>query len=212
MIRGIRVVAAGLIVAVALLLGAVAVSRYAPQSRIGRVLTFSPQPETGTALAELAIGGPFELVDTNGHRVTQASFPGRWQLIYFGYTTCPDICPTTLQAIAGALRLLGAQADRIVPLFITIDPARDQPAMLARYTALFDRRIIGLTGSAVQLHDAERSFRVYAARVDQPGSGSYLMDHTSFIYLMDPDGKLQDLFGHDVTATSLAARLRKAVS
>ncbi len=164
------------------------------------------------ALAQLSIGGPFDLVGPAGQQVTQASYPGRWKLIYFGYTTCPDVCPTTLQTIATTLKALGPRAGLVVPLFITVDPARDRPDVLGHYTALFDPRIVGLTGSPGQVAQAERSFRVYAARVDQPGTNTYLMDHTSFIYLLDPQGSLQALFDLRTTAAALTARLREKLA
>jgi cytochrome oxidase Cu insertion factor (SCO1/SenC/PrrC family) len=206
--RALRTLAVGLLATTAVLLGLVWAGRYWPDSAIGRV-TGARIEQTGSdaaSLADISIGGPFNLVDPSGRAVTQASYPGRWKLIYFGYTSCPDICPTTLQSMAGALVALGAQADRLVPLFITIDPARDTPDVLARYTRLFDPRIVALTGTPAQLAAAEQSFRVYAARVDQPGTGSYLMDHTSFVYLIDPQGRLQALFDHDVTSAVMAAR------
>src|SRR6185437_773362 len=134
--------------------------------------------------AGLAIGGPFTLVDQSGKRVTQADFRGRWMLVYFGYTFCPDVCPTELQTIAGALDKLGPDAASIAPLFITIDPARDTPAILADYVKLFDNRLIGLTGSAKEIDDVAREYRVYYAKVTQNSGGSYLMDHSSFAYLM----------------------------
>ncbi len=203
---------ASVIVTVVLILGAVTAARYAPGGWIGRLVA-RPGSETAAPqqLAQLSIGGPFTLVDPAGRTVTPADFKGRWMLVYFGYTTCPDVCPTTLQSIAGALAKLGPAASNVVPLFITIDPARDRPDVIGRYTALFDKRIIGLTGSQAQVTQAETAYRVYAARVDQAGTGSYLMDHTSFVYLIDPQGHLAALFDHDVTASALAERLRRAL-
>ena len=204
-----RLAIGSLIVLGTLLLG-ITLGHYAPDSWLGS-RSQSPPADVREPLAQLAIGGPFTLTDPAGVTVTQASFPGRWKLIYFGYTSCPDVCPTTLQAVAGALNRLGAGADRIVPLFITIDPGRDRPDVLARYTALFDRRMIGLTGTEQQIAGAERSFRVYAAKASQPG-GSYLMDHTSFVYLLDPAGQLRALFDREATAATMAARLRQAMA
>ncbi len=169
------------------------------------------QPGSGPELAQLSISAHFTLVDQSGQTVTPASYRGRWLLVYFGYTTCPDVCPTTLQMISRALAALGTRASQVVPLFITVDPARDTPQVLAGYTSLFDKRIVGLTGSQTQVTAAEQAFRVYAAKVPQPG-GSYLMDHTSFIYLIDPDGHLRALFGSDATAATLAARLHAVLA
>jgi cytochrome oxidase Cu insertion factor (SCO1/SenC/PrrC family) len=194
--RALPFIAAVIAATTALLLAVVSAGRYWPDSAIGRLIAPSAQriSDAASPLAQISVGGPFSLVDPTGRIVTQASYPGRWKLIYFGYTSCPDICPTTLQTMAAAMTALGAQADRVVPLFITVDPARDRPDVLARYTVLFDRRI------------------VYAARVDQPGTGSYLMDHTSFVYLIDPQGRLQALFDRDVSAAAMAARLRQALA
>jgi cytochrome oxidase Cu insertion factor (SCO1/SenC/PrrC family) len=212
--RALPFIAAVIAATTALLLAVVSAGRYWPDSAIGRLIAPSAQriSDAASPLAQISVGGPFSLVDPTGRIVTQASYPGRWKLIYFGYTSCPDICPTTLQTMAAAMTALGAQADRVVPLFITVDPARDRPDVLARYTVLFDRRIVGLTGTAAQIAAAEQSFRVYAARVDQPGTGSYLMDHTSFVYLIDPQGRLQALFDRDVSAAAMAARLRQALA
>jgi protein SCO1/2 len=217
--RGARRLAVTCLAAAALLSAGLLAGRFAPSSWVGRLVDGPAPPavsrlgdDAPPAMAELSIGGPFSLVDPAGQTVTQASFPGKWKLIYFGYTTCPDACPTTLQTIAVALKALGQQADRVVPLFITVDPARDRPDVLGYYTALFDPRIIGLTGTPQQVLAAEKDFRVYAARVDQPGTNTYLMDHTSFVYLLDPQGKLQALFDLDTNAATLTARLHKALT
>jgi protein SCO1/2 len=215
MLVALRIAVTCLAAATALTIGVLLVGRLAPDSAVGRLVggggaaapavnRLDEQP--APSLAKLG------LIDPAGHTVTQASFPGQWKLIYFGYTTCPDACPTTLQAIAVALKALGGQASRVVPLFITVDPARDRPEVLGHYTALFDPRIIGLTGSPGQVAAAERNFRVYAARVDQPGTNTYLMDHTSFVYLLDPEGKLRALFDLDTTAAMLTARLRAVLT
>jgi len=138
----------------------------------------------------------FRLHDTQGRLVTQDTFRGRCELVYFGYSFCPDICPTELGYQARLLKALGADASRVVTLFITIDPARDTPAHLAEYVALFDQRIIGLTGSAEQVHAAAAAFGAWYQRaVPAPGApavapGQYLMDHTSSTYLVDPAGRL----------------------
>jgi cytochrome oxidase Cu insertion factor (SCO1/SenC/PrrC family) len=212
MLRGLRIAIFALSALAALLLGLLLVGHYAPDTALGRLMSETPGAAAPAPLAQLAIGGPFTLVDGSGNVVTQASYPGRWKLIYFGYTSCPDVCPTTLQAIANALRALGPEAGRVAPLFITVDPARDRPAILARYTALFDPRIIGLTGSPQQIDAAEKAFRVYAGSVPDPATHSYLINHTSLIYLLGPHNHLKALFGRDTTADQLAADLRKALA
>ena len=138
----------------------------------------------------------FTLHDVQGRLVTQDTFRGRCELVYFGYSFCPDICPTELGFQARLLKALGADADRVVTLFITIDPQRDTPAHLAQYVALFDPRIIGLTGSPAQVHAAASAFGAWYQRATQaPGTpamapGQYLIDHTSSTYLVDPAGRL----------------------
>jgi len=158
--------------------------------------------------ASVAVGGPFSLTDDHGQAVTDATYRGRWMLIYFGYTFCPDVCPTELQTIAGALDKLGAQASTVAPLFITIDPERDTPAALANYVKLFDDRLIGLTGTPEQIASVARAYRVYYAKVTPKDSSSYLMDHSSFLYLVDPGGKLRSLFRPGMSAQELADGIR----
>ena len=138
---------------------------------------------TGTAL----VVSDFELVDQDGATVRDEDLRGRFQLVFFGFTACPDICPTTLTNITAVLEELGPDAESLVPLLITVDPERDTPAVLQEYLTAFDPRIRGLTGSPEQVAAALKSFRVYAARRDLEG-GDYTMDHSTFIYLMDPDG------------------------
>jgi protein SCO1/2 len=215
MLRTLRVAFVALAVLVVLLLGAVAAARYAPGSWAGRLFAGLATPDDGAVpqqLASLAIGGKFTLTGPGGATVTQASYPGKWRIVYFGYTTCPDVCPTTLQTIAAALRDLGPLADKVVPLFITVDPDRDTAAVMQRYTGLFDKRIIGLTGTKAQVRQAEHAYRVYAAKVPQLGTDVYLMDHTSLVYLMNPSGRLAALFDREVTPAALAARLRQALA
>lgn len=166
----------------------------------------------GVALpAGVSIGGPFALEDTTGKPVTDASFHGKWLLIYFGYTFCPDVCPTELQTVANALDLLGPVADQVAPVFVTVDPARDTPAALGEYVKMFSPRLVGLTGSAAQIADIERAYRVYAERVDSKSTTDYLMNHSSFIYLMDPAGHFSTLFRQGSSAQDIADALRARV-
>ena len=154
------------------------------------------------------IGGPFQLVDPSGRTLSEADFRGRWMLVYFGYTFCPDLCPTELQTMAAALDRLGAAAAGVAPLFITIDPERDTPDVLAKYVKLFDPRIVGLTGIPSAIATAARNFRVYYAKVPGKNGAPYLMDHSSLIYLMDPQGRLAALFDQATTARDLADAIR----
>jgi cytochrome oxidase Cu insertion factor (SCO1/SenC/PrrC family) len=156
----------------------------------------------------VSVGGPFTLVDTTGATVTDATFRGRWMLVYFGYTYCPDVCPTELQTVVAALDAIGPRAERIVPVFITIDPERDTPAALAEYVKLFDDRLVGLTGTKDQVAAAARAYRVYYARANAASTTAYLMDHSSFIYLIGPDGGFRALFRHGISAADLADALK----
>lgn len=162
----------------------------------------------GVASPAVSVGGAFSLVDQAGRPVTEATWRGRWMLIYFGYTTCPDVCPTELQTMAAALESLGSQAAQVVPIFITVDPERDTPARLADYVKLFDDRLVGLTGTAQQIDTVARAYRVYYARVTSAQSTTYLMDHSSFVYLMGPDGALRAMFRPGTSAQELAGAIR----
>ncbi len=139
---------------------------------------------TGTA----QIGAPFTLIDQNGRARKSADIHGRFLLIYFGYSYCPDVCPTTLSLMGDALAKLGRQADRIVPIFITIDPERDTPAKLKPYMRAFGPNFVGLTGSLKTIIKVAADYRVYVRKHPLAG-GNYGLDHSSVIYLMGPDGK-----------------------
>jgi protein SCO1/2 len=158
------------------------------------------------------IGGPFKLMDDKGHAVTDADYRGRWMLVFFGYSNCPDECPLTLQKMAAALKELGPRADRIAPLFITVDPARDTPARLASYLENFDTRITGLTGNDEQVAVVAKAYRVYYTPGQNEQSGADLISHSTFLYLMNPDGNLAALFSQDITADKLATALRARVA
>jgi protein SCO1/2 len=152
----------------------------------------------------VAVGGPFELIDHTGRTVTDRDYRGRFMLVFFGFTHCPDICPTELQVVAEVLEKLGPRADRVAPLFVTVDPERDTPSVLAQYVSLFDSRLIGLTGSEAQVAAAARAYRVYYAKVTPPGASTYLMDHSSFLYLIGPDGSFRALFRHGTPPEEIA--------
>jgi protein SCO1/2 len=153
------------------------------------------------------IGGPFALVDDAGHGVTDKNFLGRWTLIYFGYTHCPDACPTTLSAIGGALDKVSPEArKKIVVLFITVDPGRDTPSVVGAYAKAFGPEFIGLTGSDAELAKVEQEFRVYAQRHTLKG-GDYAMDHSSIIYVMGPDGRFAGLLDDSLSPADMAQKL-----
>ncbi len=159
------------------------------------------------------IGGPFALVNAQGQTVTDREFRGKYMLVYFGYTHCPDVCPTTLSAIAAAMKLLGPKAARIVPVFITIDPARDTPAIAGRYAALFSPAIVGLSGPAARIAAVARAYHVYYA-IHPTGKGpdDYSVDHSSVLYLMGPDGRFVAPIPADGSAGELAKSLALLVS
>src|SRR5690606_14509824 len=153
------------------------------------------------------VGGPFDLVDQTGTRRTDEEFRGRYMLIVFGYTYCPDICPAELQVVSAALDRLGASADRIQPFFITVDPERDTADQLAAYMQHFHPRFVGLTGTAEEIERVAKAYRVYYAKVDDDSAGDYLMDHSTIIYLMDGKGDFVTHFTYGITPEKLAAEL-----
>jgi len=158
------------------------------------------------------IGGPFSLTDHNGVARTEADFKGKFQLIYFGYSYCPDVCPTALQVMSVALTDIGDKAKAVQPLFVTVDPERDTPALLKEYVANFYPGLIGLTGTAEQVKQAARAWRVYYRKAENPEGGTgkdYLMDHSSIVFLMDRDGKYVTHFSHQTQPSQMAAELRK---
>ena len=156
----------------------------------------------------IALGGGFSLRDHTGRPITERAFAGKLGLIYFGFTYCPDVCPTELGVMAAALDLLGPDASRVLPALITIDPARDTPEALADYVARFHPALIGLTGTDEEIATAARAFRVYYRKVHPPGASEYLMDHSSFIYLVGPDGRVRQLFRPNTPPETIAAAIR----
>lgn len=145
--------------------------------------------------AAVSIGGPFELVDQHGQEVTQADFRGRYMLVYFGYTYCPDVCPTELQTMSQALDKLGDEAEQVTPVFITVDPERDTVEQLAAYAEHFHPRLVALTGSPEQIAAAAKAYRVYYRKAEDDSASDYLMDHSNIVYLMDPEGRFVTHFG-----------------
>jgi protein SCO1/2 len=154
------------------------------------------------------VGGPFALTDQNGQPRTDADYRGKYALIYFGYTNCPDVCPTTLAVIADTMKQLGANAARVTPVFITIDPARDTPKILKPYLASFGPEFVGLTGDEASIKKATEEYRVYSAKHPLKGGG-YAMDHSSELYLAGPDGRLVTFYDAGIDSKSLATDLAK---
>jgi protein SCO1/2 len=153
----------------------------------------------------VALGGPFSLVDHTGRAVSERDFAGRPLLVYFGFTYCPDVCPTELGTIAAALDAMGPAGERVTPVFVSIDPERDTPAAMADYVSRFHPRMVGLTGTAEQVAQAARAYRVYYAKVRPRDSTDYLMDHSSFIYFVGPDGRVRSLFRPETAPEAIAA-------
>jgi cytochrome oxidase Cu insertion factor (SCO1/SenC/PrrC family) len=135
------------------------------------------------------IGGPFDLIDHGGQRRTDADFRGKLVLIYFGYTHCPDVCPTELQTLSLALDMLGTAGEAVQPLFITVDPQRDTPSHLAEYVTAFHPRLVALTGQDSAVRKVALAYKVYYARSGAARGGDYAVDHTGFIYLLGKDGR-----------------------
>ena len=154
------------------------------------------------------IGGPFALTDQNGVRRTDAEFRGKLMLVYFGFTYCPDICPTDLQQMALAVDQLGPAGETVQPVFITVDPARDTVEHLKDYMALFHPRFVGLTGDAAAIRQAARAYRVYYEKVEREDKSDYTLDHSVFIYLMDRDGRYLGFFPPGTSAERLAETMR----
>ena len=153
--------------------------------------------------AASGIGGPFTLTDPTARPLPTADFKGEPTLVFFGYTHCPDICPTTLASLSQVLAALGPDK-KAAALFITLDPERDTPAVLKDYLSSFDPRIVGLTGSPAALEAVEREYRVYAKKVPAQG-GDYSMDHTGLVYLMDKHGDFVESFNADLEKPEDAA-------
>ena len=157
------------------------------------------------------VGGPFSLTDHTGKRVTEKDFLGKYPLIFFGYTYCPDICPTELQVMSAALDQMGTRGEAIQPVFITIDPERDTPEVLKAYVENFHPRLVGLTGTAEEIAAVAKAYRAYYSKASG-AAGDYLMDHSSILYLMGPDGKFLKHFTYTTDAKALAVELDAALS
>ena len=153
------------------------------------------------------VGGPFELTDQTGHRRTDADFQGKLVVLYFGYTYCPDVCPTELQSISLALDKLGAAATTVQPLFITVDPERDTPARLADFVSSFHPRLIGLTGSPAEIRKTAIAYRTFFAK-SVTTADNYAVDHTGFVYLLGKDGRYVGFLPPGLAPEAIADAIR----
>lgn len=176
------------------------------------------QSSAVTLPKDTQIGGPFSLVDHRGRAVSERDYAGRYLLIYFGYTFCPDICPTELQTMGDALDSMGEAAESVQPIFITIDPERDTVALLADYVGNFHPRLVGLTGSAEQIARAAKTYGVFYAK-EPPADGAaagegkdYFMSHSSYIYLMGPDGRMRLLLRRGADPDEMARQIKNAMN
>jgi len=167
----------------------------------GRVLS------SGTA----AIGGTFTLTAADGRTVTDQTYRGKWMMIYFGYTFCPDACPTALSNMSIALQKLGTEANKLQPLFITVDPKRDSRETMAAYLQSFDPRIVGLVGTQAQTNAVAKTYRVYFER-HEDGGDNYLVDHSAYFYIMGPDGKFVDVIEGATPGDQMADKLRQLIN
>ena len=213
MLRLIRWTAASLAAVLALAWGVVWMAQADPDGHaallVRNILAWSqPLPPALHPGLDLS----FSLVDSHGRPMTEQTYRGKWMLVYFGYTYCPDVCPATLQTISDVLDQLGDPAAKIVPIFITVDPERDTPAVIGEYLSLFDQRFVGLTGTLGQVADAKATYRVYSRRVNSSRGDGYMIDHSSYLYLQGPDGKLKALLKDGMTEADMVVAITAAMS
>jgi protein SCO1/2 len=175
---------------------------------VGAVLLLGNRIPAPLIAAASGVGGPFRLTDQDGKVVTDADLKGRPFLVFFGFTHCPDVCPTTLFEVSEVLRQLGSDADKTRALFVTVDPERDTPETLKDYLSSFDPHLMGLTGSPGAIEQALKAYRVYSRKVPAD-NGGYTMDHTTLVYLMDKQGRFVGRFNLKRPATEAAADLRR---
>ena len=160
------------------------------------------------------VGGAFSLVDHTGKSVTEKSWPGKYKLVFFGFTHCPDTCPTTLQKLSAVMEQVDPKGAKIVPLFVTVDPERDTAPVMAQYVKNFSPTIVGLTGTEAQIKAIEESYKVYAAKQPSQTKGDYaeyMEDHSAYIYLMSPDDKLLQVFSFEEPAAAMVGKIKDSV-
>lgn len=189
-----------------LLLGALAAIAVFPEARDKLFPQQGAQQSVGKAL----IGGPFTLTDSSGKKVTDQDFRGRYMLVFFGFTACPDICPAGLQLISAALDKIGAKSNNVTPIFISVDPARDTPEKIAAYVKNFNDRMVGLTGTADEVAAVAKAYRVFYEKTpNEAAPADYGMNHTAIIYLMGPDGEYVTHFTPTTDVDAMAEKLNK---
>ncbi|MBL4906142.1 MAG: SCO family protein [Sneathiella sp.] len=155
------------------------------------------------------IGGEFSLVNNKGKSVTEKDFQGKMMLVFFGYTFCPDVCPTEMQTFSQVMTELGVDAEEVIPVFITVDPARDTVEVMDEFVAAFHPSIVGLTGSEEQIIHVKKQYRAYGQKVEGEDKEYYLVDHTSFTYLMGKDGQLATVFSYGTTTDEMIKKIRE---
>jgi cytochrome oxidase Cu insertion factor (SCO1/SenC/PrrC family) len=188
-----------------LLIGAMAAVALFPEARQKLFPQAGPQT-SGKAL----IGGPFTLTDTTGRQVTDKDYRGRYMLVFFGFTACPDICPAGMQLISAALDKIGAKAENVTPIFISVDPERDTPQKLAGYVKNFSPRMVGLTGTPAEIAAVAKAYKVFYEKTpNEAAPADYGMNHTSIIYLMSPDGEYVTHFTPMTSVDAMAEKLGK---
>lgn len=169
-------------------------------------------PAQVLSIGKATVGGPFTLTDHTGRRVTDKDFRGQYLLVFFGFTYCPDVCPSGLQVMTAALEELGPKAEKITPIFISVDPERDTPEQLALYVSSFHPRLVGLTGTPEEIQQVAKAYRVYYKKVEDEGStAGYTIDHTSIIYLMSPTGEFITHFTHATPVSAMVEQLEKVL-
>ena len=169
-------------------------------------------PQQVVTSGKALVGGPFKLVDQHGKPVTDADFRGRYMLVFFGFTHCPDICPAELQVIASALEELGPKAEKVVPVFITLDPERDTPEVMGDYVKNFGDDFVGLTGSPEAIAEAAKAYRVAYSKFvpeGQEDGKNYSVDHSALAYLMGPDGEYVTHFSYGTPAQKISETLQR---
>lgn len=194
--------------------GQLSAQAHAQDSKAAAVIgeqTSRPDPSAPA----VKIGGPYTLIDQNGRVVTDATYRGSYQLVFFGFTYCPDICPTGLQTMITALSLLPAPiAEKVQPILITVDPARDTVEKMREYAAMFSPRLVALTGTETQIAAVAKAYKVYYTQSRIEGDEdeeAYTVNHTSFYYLMNPDGSYNTIFAPDIEADAMAKQLSSIV-
>ncbi len=197
-LRTIRVAVWGLVVLAVVATGAILGYRW-----------FAPPP---VGEAAVSIGGPFQLVDQTGAPITEAALRGHPSLMFFGYTYCPDVCPTALADVTAWMKTLGGDADRVKVYFVTVDPERDTQAQMASYLGSFDPRITGITGPQDRVEAMLKAFRVYYRKVPVENSAGYLMDHAASFYLLDANAALVGTLNYNETQDEAVARIRRLIA